>query len=77
MQCVRSVDTVGRVSGDEFGVVLSELSHADDAAIVAQKILSCVARTDQRFGVGHLISVLRGENTDAVRKWGHARRSRC
>jgi len=44
MQCVRSVDTVGRVSGDEFAVVLSELSRADDAAIVAQKILGALAQ---------------------------------
>jgi diguanylate cyclase (GGDEF)-like protein/PAS domain S-box-containing protein len=42
-RCVRSGDTVGRVSGDEFGVVLSELSRADDAAIVAQKILNALA----------------------------------
>jgi diguanylate cyclase (GGDEF)-like protein len=41
--CVRSGDTVGRVSGDEFGVVLSELSRPDDAAIVAQKILDALA----------------------------------
>ena len=40
---MRSGDTVGRVSGDEFGVVLSELSRADDAAIVAQKILDALA----------------------------------
>jgi diguanylate cyclase (GGDEF)-like protein/PAS domain S-box-containing protein len=44
MQCVRADDTVGRVSGDEFGVVLSGLQHADDAAIVAQKILGALSR---------------------------------
>jgi diguanylate cyclase (GGDEF)-like protein/PAS domain S-box-containing protein len=43
MQCVRSVDTVGRVSGDEFAVILSELARADDAALVAQKILGTLA----------------------------------
>jgi diguanylate cyclase (GGDEF)-like protein/PAS domain S-box-containing protein len=42
--CVRSGDTVGRVSGDEFAVVLCELARADDAAIVAQKILNSLAR---------------------------------
>ncbi|HEX6265629.1 MAG TPA: EAL domain-containing protein [Burkholderiales bacterium] len=42
-QCVRAGDTVGRVSGDEFGVVLAELAQADDAAIVAQKILDALA----------------------------------
>jgi GAF domain-containing protein len=34
--CVRAGDAVGRVSGDEFGVVLAELARADDAALVAQ-----------------------------------------
>ena len=42
--CVRAEDTVGRVSGDEFAVVLGELASADHAAIVAQKILDALAR---------------------------------
>jgi diguanylate cyclase (GGDEF)-like protein/PAS domain S-box-containing protein len=42
-QSVRGGDTVGRVSGDEFGVVLTDLAQADDAAIVAQKILDALA----------------------------------
>ena len=37
-------DTVGRVSGDEFGVVLTDLAQADDAAFVAQKILDALGR---------------------------------
>ena len=43
-QCIRSGDAVGRVSGDEFGVVLSELAAVDDAALVAQKILDALSR---------------------------------
>jgi diguanylate cyclase (GGDEF)-like protein/PAS domain S-box-containing protein len=43
-QCVRSGDTVGRVSGDEFAVVLSELAAGDDAALVAQKILDALSQ---------------------------------
>jgi diguanylate cyclase (GGDEF)-like protein/PAS domain S-box-containing protein len=42
--CVRSSDTVSRHGGDEFVVVLSELEHAEDAAIGAQKIISALAR---------------------------------
>jgi ATP-dependent DNA helicase RecQ len=34
-----------------------------------------VVRVDQRFGIGHVISVLRGENTDRVRSLGHDRLS--
>jgi diguanylate cyclase (GGDEF)-like protein/PAS domain S-box-containing protein len=41
--CVRSGDTVGRQSGDEFVVMLSNLAKADDAGLVAQKILSALA----------------------------------
>jgi diguanylate cyclase (GGDEF)-like protein/PAS domain S-box-containing protein len=37
--CVRPDDTVGRLSGDEFAVVIADLSRAEDAAIVAQKII--------------------------------------
>ncbi len=37
---VRSGDTVGRLGGDEFGVVLSTLTSGDDAALLAQKIIT-------------------------------------
>ena len=46
-----------------------------DATIIAQKILSAVIRTGERFGVNHVCAVLRGANTKAVRKWGHDRLS--
>ena len=42
-----------------------------DATVVAQKALSCVYRTGQRFGVGHLTSVLRGEADERIRQLGH------
>ena len=43
-RCTRRGDTLGRISGDEFAVVLADLAHPDDAAIVAQKILDTLAR---------------------------------
>jgi ATP-dependent DNA helicase RecQ len=42
-----------------------------DATEAAQKALSCMYRTGQRFGAVHLISVLRGERTERVARWSH------
>jgi len=42
-----------------------------DGLIPAQKALSAVYRTGQRFGAGHLADVLMGEATEAVRRHGH------
>jgi diguanylate cyclase (GGDEF)-like protein/PAS domain S-box-containing protein len=38
--CVRKSDTVSRQGGDEFVVLLPEVTHAEDAAISAAKIIS-------------------------------------
>ena len=43
-----------------------------DATDAARKALSCVYRTGQRYGAGHLIDVLRGESTEKVVERGHA-----
>ncbi len=43
-----------------------------DGTELAQKALSCVYRTGQRFGIGHLSKVLRGETDDRVLALGHA-----
>jgi ATP-dependent DNA helicase RecQ len=42
-----------------------------EATVVAQKILSCVARLRERFGIAHVVAVLRGQNTERIRKFGH------
>jgi ATP-dependent DNA helicase RecQ len=44
-----------------------------DGSVAAQKALSCVLRTGQRFGVGHAIAVLRGEADERIRALGHDR----
>jgi len=42
-----------------------------DATIAAQKALSCVHRTNQRFGVSYLVDVLTGKDSDRIRQFGH------
>jgi diguanylate cyclase len=41
---VRSSDTFSRQGGDEFVVLLSEVTHAQDVASTADKILAAVSR---------------------------------
>jgi ATP-dependent DNA helicase RecQ len=42
-----------------------------DGTVAAQKALSCIHRTGQRFGVGYLIDVLLGKTTERLTKFGH------
>ncbi len=42
-----------------------------DGTKAAQKALSCVYRTGQKFGAIHIIDVLLGHDTPRVRDWGH------
>ncbi|HEX5755574.1 MAG TPA: DNA helicase RecQ, partial [Arenimonas sp.] len=46
-----------------------------DATEAAQKALSCVYRSGQRFGVTHLVDVLRGVDSERMRQLGHDRLS--
>ena len=42
-----------------------------DATLAAQKALSCVHRTGQRFGVNYLIDVLTGKDEERIKQFGH------
>ena len=42
-----------------------------DASVPAQKALSCVHRTGQRFGVNYLIDVLLGKIDERIQRFGH------
>ncbi len=44
-----------------------------DGTIAAQKALSAMVRTGERFGTEHLTNVLLGENSEAVQKFSHDR----
>jgi len=69
--------------GDELGNHYSDSKHCGncdncltpvqtwDATEAARKALSCVFRTQQRFGAVHVINVLRGKSTDKIKQFNH------
>jgi ATP-dependent DNA helicase RecQ len=65
-----------------FGETTQPCGHCDfccdgaeviDGTVAAQKALSAMVRTGQRFGTEHLTNVLIGERSEAVEKFGHDR----
>ncbi len=50
---------------------LGDTEEVPEAGVVAQKILSCVARVKESFGIGHVIEVLRGQNSLKIQQRGH------
>jgi ATP-dependent DNA helicase RecQ len=50
---------------------LGEMEAVADPATTARKILSTVARVNQRFGAAHVTNVLRGSESEAVLSRGH------
>lgn len=53
-------------------VCLGEVRTAPDSTTVARKLLSAVVRTGQRYGAGYLADVVRGADTEEVRRRGHS-----
>ena len=76
--CLRREDTVARMGGDEFVVVLTELARAQDAALVGEKILKELARPipveQHRVEIGCSIgiSVFPDDAHDGKTLMGHA-----
>ncbi|MBJ6985361.1 DNA helicase RecQ [Luteimonas sp. MC1750] len=66
-------DYAGRGAGEPCGNCDNCLHPPEtwDATVAAQKALSCVYRTGQRFGAAHLIDVLRGSESERIRQFGH------
>ena len=50
---------------------LAAKDQVQDLTIEAQKFLSCVKRTGERFGAGHVIDVLRGAETKRIFQFRH------
>jgi ATP-dependent DNA helicase RecQ len=48
-----------------------EPQQRSDCRVAAQKALSAVYRTGQRFGAAHVVDVLLGGNTEKIRSLGH------
>lgn len=44
-----------------------------DATVVAQKLLSAVARTQEKFGVGYIVNLVRGQGDERMEKYGHTK----
>ena len=69
--CVRASDTVSRQGGDEFVVLLSEIAHASDAALAAEKMRAIVetpclvGEHDLQVSVSIGISVYPSDGADA------------
>ncbi|TWI02756.1 ATP-dependent DNA helicase RecQ [Luteimonas cucumeris] len=75
MQCRRQVllASFGEAYPEPCGNCDNCLHPAEtwDATVAAQKALSCVYRSGQRFGAMHLIDVLRGVDNERIRQFGH------
>ena len=52
-------------------ICLGDTDDVPDAKIVAQKILSCVFRVQERFGVNYVVEILLGAKTQIVLQRGH------
>ena len=52
-------------------VCLNDVAGTEDATVVAQQIISCVARMGERFGSGRVADVLVEADTEQVRQWRH------
>ncbi len=51
--------------------VCTDVTEKVEATVDAQKVLSAIARTDQGFGINHIIDIVRGANTEKIRSKNH------
>lgn len=76
--CVRQSDTISRQGGDEFVVLLPDIDHPEDAALLAQKMLAEIAlphridEHDLHIGASIGISVYPDDGMDAETLIKHA-----
>jgi diguanylate cyclase (GGDEF)-like protein len=76
--CVRSCDTVARIGGDEFVVLMENLDNAHECAILAEKLPTCLSwvgmAEDRKIEVGASvgIAVFPEDGADAATLLRHA-----
>ncbi|MCP4117629.1 MAG: diguanylate cyclase [Desulfobacteraceae bacterium] len=74
--CVRKSDTVARIGGDEFLVIINEIRITDDVAHIAEKLIQATSRpfiqNDKQMNVGASIGISiypnDGDNIDELVK---------
>ncbi len=59
-QCVRPGDTVARLAGDEFALILSDMASVDDVGLIVQKIMGCGAKPYMSQGHEYFMSMSLG-----------------
>ena len=64
-------ETYSRADCSACDYCLDELETVSEPVVVARKVLSCVARVGQRFGIAHVAGVLCGSETDQITARGH------
>ncbi len=58
--CVRAGDTVARIGGDEFTIVLADVAQAEDVPKVGQKIIDTISRPFSLMGQEFFITISMG-----------------
>jgi two-component system, cell cycle response regulator len=57
LNCLRPYDRLARIGGDEFTVIIEGINGSDDAAAVAQKLISQVSADQDSFRLGASIGI--------------------
>jgi len=63
--------TYPKATCEACDVCLDEVDAVPDSTVLAQKIISCVVRAQQRFGVGQIVDILSGAQTENIRRYRH------